>query len=115
MTPSREVVLTHQGTDYKLYTETLSEGGMYAIKEEPLPAGSEVVVSCDLGERGEIRAKGNVIYTKKLFGDFLTLPPGMAIRFQEIPEEDASAIKFCIQDLMAKAIFDNQDSRFFEW
>ena len=57
-------------TDYSLYTETLSEGGMYVIKEEPLPAGSEVVVRCDLGERGEIRAKGNVIYTKKLFGDF---------------------------------------------
>ena len=111
---SNKVVLTHQGTDYSLYTETLSEGGMYVIKEEPLPAGSDVVVRCDLGERGEIRAKGNVIYTKKLFGDFLTLPPGMAIRFQDISEEDASALKFCIEDIMAKAIFDNHDSRFFE-
>jgi len=111
---NNKVVLAHRGNDYSLYTETLSEGGMYVIKEDPLPAGSEVEVRCDLGERGEIRAKGNVIYTKKLFGDFLTLPPGMAIRFQELSEKDAVAIKLCIEDLMAKAIFDNQDNGYFE-
>jgi CheY-like chemotaxis protein len=111
---NREVVLSHNGTEYGLYAETLSEGGIYVIKEEPLPVGSEVVVKCSLGEQGEIRATGNVIYTKKLFGDFLTLPPGMAIKFREISDDDARAIKFCIEDLMAKAIFDSPHSGFFE-
>lgn len=111
---NNKVVITHQGTDHQLYTETLSEGGMYVIKEEPLPVGSEVLVRCDLGERGVILVKGNIIYTKKLFGDFLTLPPGMAIRFQELTDDDARAIKLCIEDLMAKEVFDNHDGRYFE-
>ncbi|MFI5295207.1 MAG: response regulator [Thermodesulfovibrionales bacterium] len=109
---NNKVVLTHRGAEYALYTETLSEGGMYVIKEEPLPVGSEVVVRCDLGERGEIGAKGNVIYTKELFGDFLTLPPGMAIKFQGLTEEDARKIKLCIEDLMAKEVFDSRNNGF---
>lgn len=109
-----KVVLTHQGTEYALYTETLSEGGMYVIKEDPLPVGSEVVVKCDLGERGEVSAKGNVIYTKKLFGDLLTLPPGMAIKFQGLTEEDACSLKFFIEDLMAREIFDSRNNGFFK-
>ena len=111
---SKKVILSHRGAEYGLYTETLSEGGMYVIKEEPLPVGSEVAVECDLGERGVIRVKGNVIYTKKLFGDFLTLPPGMAIKFKELTDGDAGAIKLCIEDIMAGEIFDSQESGNFE-
>jgi len=111
---SGKVVLSHQGAEYALYTETLSEGGMYVIKEDPLPVGSEVAVKCDLGERGEVRAKGNVIYTKKLFGDFLTLPPGMAIQFQGLSEEDAGAIKFFIEDIMAREAFDSRNNGLFK-
>jgi CheY-like chemotaxis protein len=111
---NREVVLSHNGTEYRLYAETLSEGGIYVIKEEPLPVGSDVVVKCSLGEQGEIQATGNVIYTKKLFGDFLTLPPGMAIKFRALSDDHARAIKFCIEDRMAKAIFDSPNSGFFE-
>jgi CheY-like chemotaxis protein len=108
-----KVALTHNGDEYTLYTETLSEGGMYVIKEEPLPVGSEVSVKCDLGDRGVIRVKGKVIYTKKLFGDFLTLPPGMAIKFEELTETDAGVIKRCIEDIMAGGIIDGQDSGYF--
>jgi CheY-like chemotaxis protein/Tfp pilus assembly protein PilZ len=108
-----KVMLSHRGTEYALYTETLSEGGIYVIKEDPLPVGSEVMVKCDLGERGEVSAKGNVIYTKKLFGDFLTLPPGMAIKFQGLTEEDAGSLKFFIEGLMAGEIFDSRNNGFF--
>jgi CheY-like chemotaxis protein len=109
-----KVMLSHGGAEYALYAETLSEGGIYVIMEEPLPVGSEVVVRCDLGERGQVRAKGSVIYTKKLFGDFLTLPPGMAIKFQGLTEEDAGAIKFFIEDLTAVEIFDSPNNGFFK-
>lgn len=109
-----EVVLSHEGDEYALYTETLSEGGMYVIKENPLPVGSEVAVKCNLGERGEVRAEGIIIYTKKLFGDFLTLPPGMAIKFHRITEDDAVKLKFFIQDLMAREIFDERNNGFFK-
>ena len=111
---NEKVMLSHRDSEYALYTETLSEGGLYVIKEDPLPVGSEVVVKCDLGERGEVSAKGKVIYTKKLFGDFLTLPPGMAIQFQEMAEEDALAIKFFIEDLLAREIFDSRNNGLFK-
>jgi CheY-like chemotaxis protein len=109
-----KVALLHNGSEYALYTETLSEGGMYVIKEEPLPAGAEVAVKCDLGERGKVRAKGRVIYTKKLFGDFMTLPPGMAIKFDDITEDDAGILKFFIQDIMAGEIFDGGNNGLFK-
>ena len=108
-----KVMLSHHGAEYALYTETLSAGGMYIIKKDPLPVGSEVTVKCDLGERGEVQAKGNVIYTKKLFGDFLTLPPGMAIKFDGITEEDAGNIKLFIWDLVAGDIL-QPESRVFQ-
>jgi len=106
-----KVVLSHGGTEYGLYAETLSEGGMYVVKEEPLPVGSEVVVKYDLGERGKIEVKGSVIYKKELFGDFLTLPPGMAVKFHGLTIDEARSIKYYVEDLMSKAIFDDGQNR----
>jgi CheY-like chemotaxis protein len=111
---NKKVILTHKGTAYELYTETLSEGGIYVRKENPFPVGSEVVVQCSLGERGSVRMKGNVIYTKKLFGDFLTLPPGMAIAFNGLSPEEGKALKGYIEDLMAKDIFESQGEELFQ-
>jgi CheY-like chemotaxis protein/Tfp pilus assembly protein PilZ len=111
---NKKVILTYGGHDYELYTETLSEGGIYVRKEDPFAVGSEVVVQCRLGERGTVRVKGNVIYTKKLFGDFLTLPPGMAIAFNGISPDDAKALKGYIEDIMAKDIFESQGEELFK-
>jgi CheY-like chemotaxis protein/Tfp pilus assembly protein PilZ len=108
-----KVTVFHDGFEHSLYTETLSEGGMYVIKEDPLPVGSEVAVKFELGERGEVFAKGKVIYTKKLFGDFMTLPPGMAIRFGDLTEDVDDKLKFFIQDVMAGDIFDGRDDGYF--
>ena len=111
---NKKVTLTHDGTDYELFTETLSEGGMYLRKEDPLAVGSEVVVRCSLGERGSVRLKGSVIYTKKLFGDFLTLAPGMAVAFDGLSPEEGKALKGYIEDLMAKDIFESQGEELFK-
>lgn len=111
---NEKVVLSHKGTGYALYTETLSEGGMYIIKEDPLPVGSEVSVRCHLGDKGEIRVKGRVIYTKKLLGDFLTLPPGMAIKFQGLTDSDVETIKSFIEDHVARQIFDSGNNDLFK-
>lgn len=109
-----KVVVAHNGTRLELYTETLSEGGMYIRKEEPLPVGSEVKITCPLGDRGSIELTGKVIYTKKLFGDFLTLPPGMAIVFNGLTEEDSKSLKLFIEDVIAKDIFESQQDKLFE-
>jgi CheY-like chemotaxis protein len=111
---NKKVTLTHDGIEYELFTETLSEGGMYLRKEDPFAVGSEVVVQCSLGEKGSVSVKGNVIYTKKLFGDFLTLPPGMAIAFNGLSPEDGKALKGYIEDIMAKDIFESQGEELFK-
>ncbi|OGW27256.1 MAG: hypothetical protein A2X59_07475 [Nitrospirae bacterium GWC2_42_7] len=111
---NKKVVVTYEKKEYELYAETISEGGIYIRKEKPFPIGSEVLVKCDLEDRGSIQIKGNVIYTKKLFGDFLSLPPGMAILFQELTENSAKTLKFYIEDLMAKDILDGQEEKAIE-
>lgn len=109
-----KVVLVYGGSRYELYAETLSEGGIYVRKEEPFPVGSEVVVTCRLGDKGSVQVKGIVIYTKKLFGDFLKLPPGMAIAFDGIGEEDEMTLRRFVEDVVAKDIFDSQKEALFE-
>lgn len=110
---TNKVVLMYRGTEYELYAETLSEGGIYVRKEEPFPVGSEVAVKCSLGDKS-IQLKGNVIYTKKLFGDFLRLPPGMAIAFSGIGPEEVMTLRRYIEDVVAKDIFDSQHEKLFE-
>ncbi len=109
-----KAAVVHNGTRYDLYSETLSEGGMYIRKEEPLPVGSELKITCPLGDNHSVELTGKVIYTKKLFGDFLTLPPGMAVVFTALSEEDAKALKFYIEDTVAKDIFESQQDKLFE-
>jgi CheY-like chemotaxis protein len=111
---NKKVVVTYEDTEYQLYTETLSEGGMYIRKEEPFPSGSEVTVRFSLEDGGVVELKGDVIYTKKVFGDFLTLPPGMAIAFKGVTEGDAATLKSLLEDLLARDIFDSQEEEFFK-
>jgi CheY-like chemotaxis protein len=109
---SKKVVVTYEDTEYQLYTETLSEGGVYIRKEEPFPSGSEVTVRFYLEDGRAVELKGDVIYTKKVFGDFLTLPPGMGIAFKGVAEDDATTLKLLIEDLIAGDIFDSQEEEF---
>jgi CheY-like chemotaxis protein/Tfp pilus assembly protein PilZ len=111
---NRKVFVKYDGEQYELYADSLSEGGMYIRKEEPFPVGSEVEVKCPLEDRGPLHLKGDVIYTKKLFGDFFTLPPGMAIKFKELTENDATTLKFHIEDVMAKDILEGQEDKAIE-
>jgi len=107
----KKVIITYRGKQHELYAETLSEGGVYIRKEKPFPISSEAEIELYLNEGGSIKLKGRVIYTKKLFGDFLTLPPGMAIEFTGLTEDDSRALKFYIEDLMARDILDGQEEK----
>jgi len=111
---NRKVFVKYNGEHYELYADSLSEGGMYIRKEDPFPVGSEVEVHCPLEGRGPLQLKGDVIYTKILFGDFFSLPPGMAIQFKELSENDATTLKFHIEDVMAKDILEGQEDKAIE-
>jgi CheY-like chemotaxis protein len=111
---NKKVEVRYEGENYELYAENLSEGGIFVRKEEPFLVDSEVDVKFYLGGRESIQLKGIIIYTKKLFGDFLTLPPGMAIQFKGLTEKNAKALKFYIEDLIAKDILDGQEEKVIE-
>lgn len=79
---SGKVMVTHDGIGEWLYSETLSERGIYIRKKYPYPVGSKVVVSIPLLEEKSISLDGKVIYIVK-GSDESDKPSGMAIEFSD--------------------------------
>jgi uncharacterized protein (TIGR02266 family) len=100
---------TYQGKQITLYSETLSEGGLYLRKQKPLPVGTRIPLILHLPGRGTVTVSGEVIYIKELFGDLLKLSPGMALAFREISAEDSRIIKKFIEDGLARDLLDDQE------
>jgi len=111
---NKKVFVDCAGQTYELFSETLSEGGVYLSKEEPFPVGTEVAVTLQLQNSQKLTLMGKVIYIKKLFGDFLILPPGMAIQFKNLTEEDSRLLKWHIENLIADDILEGQGERIIE-
>jgi CheY-like chemotaxis protein len=111
---NKKVFVDCAGQAYELFSETLSEGGVYLRKEDPFPVGTEVAVMLQLQNGQQLTLMGEVIYIKKLFGDFLTLPPGMAIQFRNISEDDSRLLKGHIENLIAEDILEGQGERIIE-
>lgn len=110
----RRLPVTYEGKQHEFYSECLSEGGVYLRTKEPFPVGSEIELTLALGSAKSMRLKGDVIYEKKICGDFLDLPPGMAVRFKGLTDDEMLVIKRYVQDLLAKDILDGQEERVIE-
>lgn len=111
---NQKVKLTCQGKAYSLFSETLSEGGIYLRKEDPLPIGKQVSIVLELAQGESLSLKGHIIYRKELLGDFLTLPPGMAVQFSEVSAEAASRLKHYLETLIAGDIIEGQEQEVLE-
>lgn len=105
---SRKIVVEFQGIQRHFYTETFSEGGVYLRTEDPLPVGSDVVLSLNLDDGKQRRYKGTVVYIKKEVGDFSNISPGMAIQFIELATRDNLELNSFIKGLVASDILDEQ-------
>ena len=108
----RKVLISYNDIQEQLYTETLSVGGLYVRRQEPFPVGADVAVTLPLSEQKTLQVRGNVIYTKNLYGDLLTLPPGMAIAFRGLLEEQYHELKDYIEKMIAGDILDEQGEEF---
>ena len=80
---SGRVMVAHEGIGEWLYSETLSEKGIFIRKKYPYPVGSEVVVSIPLMEEKSISVEGRVIYINQGSSDESGGPSGMAIEFSD--------------------------------
>ena len=102
------------GIKYDLYTEMLSEGGVYVRKEEPLPIGSDVIVTLHLESAKKLQIKGKVIYTKETCGDLSNLSPGMAIQFYGLSEKEQEDMNNYLKTLVAGDILEEQQEKVLE-
>ena len=100
--------LTFNGASYELYTETLSEGGIYIRTKDPFPVGSKIEITLPLKNKN-INLSGNVIYTKGIFGDIFRIPPGMAIEFKDITSDDSAILRDFVKELLTRDILDSQE------
>jgi hypothetical protein len=67
----------------------------------------EVVLPLDEGE--SLRLQGEVIHVKGLFGEALTVPPGMGIEFRKISKSHSKMLRNFIKRLIGEDIVDSQE------
>lgn len=102
------VTLIKSEEKFELFTETLSEGGMYVRKQNPFPVGTQVKTLLEMGSE-VLNLDGMVIYNKGIYGDFFKIPPGMAIEFTGVGERKAAALTGYISGLLAQDLINAQE------
>lgn len=88
-----EAAIEARGATFEARIEDISETGVYAGTLTPLPVGESVTLTFALpGETGEspIRCKASVVWTEA--------NAGMALRFEELGDEERERVKFFVAD-----------------
>lgn len=104
-----QVTLTKDEQIIKCQGITISEGGIFIRRKTPFPQGSRLQIELPLGNEGILFLDGEVIYTKQLSKDQFSTPPGMAIRFMNMIEDDRDMLKAHIKQLLAGDLLEEQD------
>lgn len=105
----RKVTLAMDQHMVKCQGLTLSEGGIFIRRKTPFPKGSRLQIELPLGDEGPLFLDGEVIYTKQLSKDRLSLPPGMAVRFMNMIDEDHLLLKNYIKKRLTGDLVEEQD------
>jgi uncharacterized protein (TIGR02266 family) len=105
----RQVSVAHNGEQHELFSDNLSEGGMYIRTTTPFPAGSDVVITLALDDNVPIIAQGIVVHRSETANGGSPQPSGMGIKFTVISEEDCLSLRNCIENIVAADIFEDHD------
>ena len=106
---TKKVMVVCKGIQYSLYTEDLSEKGVYIRKRDPFPVGSQVEVLLPLDDGESMRLKGVVIHVKELLEDVFNVPPGMGIEFKKVSASHSNILKKYIKRLIGEDIVESQE------
>jgi uncharacterized protein (TIGR02266 family) len=106
---SRKVLVTYNGSPHELYTENLSEGGMYILTNAPFPIGTKLEMALHLDAGTQIQLKGVVIYIKRPFSDIFEHPSGMAIEFREMNDDDRGIVRDFIKRASLEDILEGKE------
>jgi len=105
----QRVEVVYDNTVTNLFTETISEGGVYLKSDSPIPVGKDVMVKFHVEGWGPLELRGCVIYNKRLAGDNLDIPPGSAVKFASLSEAESDALKGMVSRLIAGDIMAAQN------
>lgn len=87
-----DVSLGSEHNFYSGFAENLSVGGVFVATHQIRPVGEKVEVSIHLPDGTEVRAVGEVRWTR-LFNAESDMPPGMGLRFTELNSGADDAIE----------------------
>lgn len=104
-----KIVLSTADQQFECQAVSLSEGGIYIRRKLPLPRGCVLDITLPLPGGVTLNLAGEVIYTKQLSGDRMTLPPGMAVRFREVGQQDALILRDFVEKHLVGDLIAEQD------
>jgi CheY-like chemotaxis protein len=96
----KKVGITHNGETEVLDSTTLSEGGIYVIKQDSPPVGTELGIILPVSDKKPLHLKGRVIYHMGLNSGTPSMPPGMALEFKDLTEEVSELLRTYITELI---------------
>lgn len=103
------VTLTMNDQIIKCQGVTLSAGGIFIRRRIPFPQGCRLQIEIPVSESEYLFLDGEVIYTKQIAENRLKIPPGMAIQFLNMIEEDRLALNQFIKQLLISDLIEEQD------
>lgn len=108
-----QATLYHADSSCTVRVLNLSEGGAYVAGAVTLAEGDVVQILLALKEDSEKQLfNGNVLYVKTEGGKF---PLGAAIRFFDVPPQQAGLLKRKVEDLLIGDLLREQEERFFTY
>ena len=95
-----DVQVSFDGGEEVLKATTISEGGIFLVREDPLPVGTEVLMRIDIEGDRVLKLEGRVIYTNPFTSSVNEAPPGMALEFVGLGEGDTAKLSDYILHLL---------------
>ena len=68
---------------------------------DPFPRGAELNIKLPLDGSRVLDLNGKVVYTKGLYGDEFVTPPGMAVEFAPLSDDDSKVLMEFVSRLVA--------------
>jgi uncharacterized protein (TIGR02266 family) len=93
-----DVTMSSDHNFYAGFAENISSGGLFIATHVLKPAGEKLEISVNLPDRPRpIRCIGEVRWVRE-YSERSNVPPGLGIRFLDLPAEDATAIEQFVKD-----------------
>lgn len=93
-----DVTMSSDHNFYNGFAENISSGGLFVATHVRRPKGDRLEIVINIpGHPEPIRAVGEVRWSRD-YSEHSNVPPGLGVRFVELPESDAKVIENFLKD-----------------